>query len=140
MLGVRSAVAPDADRRELFLERSVDVAAFYREARAVLPPGAKVLLFRETRGYGAGFEYVWGDPKNQAAIDYRRLATPDGLYERLRGLGVTHVLEHPGSHLYVEDPGYYDARTLGIMSAMLARRGKVVLAQEGLALHELTKK
>jgi hypothetical protein len=137
VLGVRSATAPAADRRQLFLERSVDVTAFYREARALLPPGAKVLLFREVRGYGAGFDYAWGDPMNQTVIDYRRLAEPDALAARLKELAITYVLDHPGSHLYVEDPGYYDARTLGLMSALLARRGRLVLAREGLTLYEL---
>lgn len=137
VLGLRSAAAPGAERRALFLERSVDVAAFYRETRAALPSGAKVLLFRETRGYEAGFDYVWGDPKNQALLDYRAVADPGELVRRLKSLGITHVLDHPGSHLYQEDPGYYDARTLGLMSAALARSARPVLERDGLALYEL---
>lgn len=137
VLGVRSAAFPDADRRAVFAERSVDVAGFYREARAFLPPDAKVLLFREVRGYGAGFDYLWGDPMNQAMIDYRRLPDPGALARRLEALGVTHVLDHPGSHLYREDPGYYDARTLALMAECLRLEARLVLARDGLALHEL---
>ena len=137
VLGLRSSASPGAERRALFSERSVDVAAFYREARGILPPNAKVLLFREVRGYGAGFDYLWGDPMNQALIDYRRVSGPDELARRLKDLGVTFVLDHPGSHLYREDPGYYDARTLGLMGACLKRRARLVLSGEGLELHEL---
>ena len=137
VLGVRSSITPNAARRPLFAERNVDVAAFYREARAALPPRAKVLLFREVRGYGASFDYLWGDPMNQTLIDYRRIADPDALARRLQALGLTHVLDHPGSHLYREDPGYYDARTLGLMAECLKRRARLMLTREGLALHEL---
>ncbi|UPT72863.1 MAG: hypothetical protein M0D55_13150 [Elusimicrobiota bacterium] len=133
----RPSSAPAADRRALFEERSVDVAAFYREARGVLPPGAKVLLFRETRGYGAGFDYAWGDPVNQIRVDYRRLSSPDELLARLKALGFTHVLDHPSSHLYQEDPGYYDARTIGLMGAALMRGARSAHARAGIALYEL---
>ncbi len=133
----RPSSAPGEDRRRLFENRSVDVAAFYREARGVLPPGAKVLLFRETRGYGAGFDYVWGDPLNQIRIDYRRFTGPDELLARLKALGITHVLDHPSSHLYQEDPGYYDARTIGLMGAAMMRGARTVHARTGIALYEL---
>lgn len=136
-LAPRPRTAPDADRRALYAERAVDVLAFYREARGVLPPGAKVLLWREIRGYGAGFDYLWGDPMNQALIEYRRLPDPDALYLRLKELGVTHVLDHPASTLYREDPGYYDRRTLALMAAALSRHARPVLTREGLVLHQL---
>ena len=74
---------------------------------------------------------------NQTLIDYRRIADPDALALRLKALGITHVLNHPGSHLYREDPGYYDARTLALMTGCLKRRARPVLMREGLALHEL---
>lgn len=137
VLGPRSQAAPQASPRALYEERTIDVAAFYRESRALLPPGAEVLLFREVRGYGSGFAYRWGDPLNQTQVDYRRLPDPAALGARLKALGVTHVLDHPGSHLYREDPAYYDARTLALMSECLKRYGRLVLAREGLALYEL---
>jgi hypothetical protein len=133
----RPESAPDADRRALFEDRSVDAAAFEREARAVLPPGARVLLFREIRGYGAGFDYVWGDPMNQDEVDYGSLADPDALYARLRALGITYVLDHPGSALYLEDPDYYDRRTLALMAECLRRHARPALERDGFALHQL---
>ena len=133
----RSERAPDADRRNLFEDRVVDVSAVYREAAPLLPAGAKVLLFREIRGYRAGFDYMWGDPMNQAEIDYAALPTPAALCARLKSLGVTYVLDHPASALYQEDPAYYDARTLSLMSGCLRDDAKPVLARDGLALHQL---
>ena len=137
VLGLSSAARPGTPPRMLYEERTVDVAAFYREARAALPPEAKVLLFREVRGYGAGFEYMWGDPINQNVVDYRRIEDFDKLYARLKELGITHVLDHESSHLYGEDPLYYDARTLSLMSGMLKRSSVPVLVRDGLVLHQL---
>ncbi|HEX4048779.1 MAG TPA: hypothetical protein VH309_13130, partial [Elusimicrobiota bacterium] len=137
VLAPRSASEPGADRRELFADRSLDVNSFYRDARSVLPPGARVLLFREIRGYGAGFDYVWGDPLNQDQLDYGALPGPEALLARLKALGVTHVLDHPGSALYREAPGYYDRRTLALMAAAMKRGGRVVLARDGLVLYQL---
>ncbi len=137
VLGLSSAENPGAKPRTLYADRTVDVAAFYREAAAVLPAGSRVLLFREVRGYGAGFDYLWGDPVNQNVIDYRRLPDFDALRRRLKELGVTHVLDHEGSHLYAEDPLYYDARTLGLMSVLLKRSARPIIVREGLSLHQL---
>jgi hypothetical protein len=137
VLGLRSTANPGAPPRILFEDRTVDVASFYREAAAVIPAGSRVLLFREVRGYGAGFDYMWGDPINQNAVDYRRLPDFDALRARLKELGVTHVLDHESSHLYGEDPLYYDARTLNLMSGMLKRHARPVLVREGLVLYQL---
>jgi hypothetical protein len=138
VISPRPSSAPAADRRSLWEDRSLDgLPSFYREARAALPPDARVLLFREIRGYHAGFDYLWGDPMNQALIDYRSLAGPEELYARLRALGVTDVLDHPGSALYREDPGYYDRRTLALMAECLHRHGRIVLERDGLTLHRL---
>ncbi len=138
VLAPRPSAAPAADRRQYWEDLSLDgLPGFYRAARAVLPPGARVLLWREVRGYGAGFDYQWGDPMNQALLDYRAIPDLDALAARLKNLGITHVLENAGSDLYQEDPGYYDRRTLALMAECLRRRGRVVLARGGLELHEL---
>ncbi len=137
VLGAHSVREPDAEPRDLFLRKSVDVADFYRAARQILPPKADVLLFREVRGYGAGFKYRWGDPMNQAAIDYARIANADDLAVRLKALGVTHVLDHSGSHLYGEDPAYYSPRMIGLMERCLRAHARLVLAGEGISLYEL---
>ncbi|MFI5349169.1 MAG: hypothetical protein ACHQ2Z_06480 [Elusimicrobiota bacterium] len=138
VLAPRPGAAPGPDRRAYWADRALNgLPGFYRDARAVLPAGAKVLLWREVRGYGAGFDYQWGDPMNQDILDYRKIPDPDALYSRLKALGITHVLDNTGSTLYREDPGYYDARTLALMAQCLRRHGRVALARDGFALHEL---
>lgn len=137
VLGLRSQASPESAPRTLYEDRTIDVSGFYREARSVLPPRAKVLLFREVRGYGAGFDYQWGDPMNQALVDYRRIPDPEALSRRLKGLGITHILDHSGSHLYRPDPGYYDARTLALMAECLKRFSRPLLERDGISLREL---
>jgi len=134
---LRPTSAPGADRRLYWEDRFLEHSAFCREARAALPPGAKVLFFREIRGYGVGFDYLWGDPVNQALVDYRELRDPEALFKRLRALGVTHVLDHASSGLYGRNPGYYDGRTLALMRECLLRHADVVLARAGISLHRL---
>jgi hypothetical protein len=137
VFGARPAAAP-ADRRAYWADRALGgLPGFYRDVRCVLPPGSKVLLWREVRGYAAGFDYQWGDPVNQNLIDYRALPDPDALYARLKALGITHVLDNTASTLYREDPAYYDRRTLALMAECLRRRGRVALARDGFVLHEL---
>lgn len=136
VFGVRPSAA-EAGRRAHWEDRAVPLGSFYREARALLPPTAKVLLWRETRGYGAGFDYLWGDPINQGLLEYRRLPDPAALRARLKELGITHVLENADSTLYREDPGYYDARTLALMAECLRAGARARLARGGLVLHEL---
>ena len=138
VLAPRPSAVPDADRRAYWADRALNgLPSFYHDASRILPAGAKVLLWREVRGYGSGFDYQWGDPMNQNILDYRSLPDPDALYSRLKALGITHVLENAGSTLYLEDPGYYDARTLALMAESLRRHGRVALARDGFALHEL---
>ena len=137
VLAPRSLSAPGAERRALWEDRTIGLDSFYREARAALPSGARVLLFREIRGYGAGFDYQWGDPMNQALVDYRAASGPDALFARLRALGITHVLENAASELYREDPGYYDRRTLALMAECLRRHALPLLSRRGLVLHRL---
>ena len=137
VLAPRSAAAPDADRRQRFLESSVDAVAFYRAARPEIPGGSRVLLFREVRGYKAGFDYVWGDPMNQAVLDYAAIPNPDALLAALKDARIAYVLDHPDSRLYREAPGYYDARTLALMSQAMRRGARVVLARDGFVLYEL---
>ncbi len=137
VLGLRSSADPSVTSRALFLEKSVEIESFFKEARYALKPNSKVLLFREVRGYGAGFKYQWGDPMNQALIEYSRLANADALFERLRSQGMTHVLNHFGSRLYQVDPGYYDERIIALMDQCLKKHSRKVLEREGISLHEL---
>ena len=121
VLALRSSARPDADPRRLYLSRSLDHYDAYRDiSRALAGTRARVLLFREIRGYYLDVDYLWGDPYNQGLIDYRDLPDARALRRRLAFLGVTHVLVNEELGMYAPGSGYYDARTLALMAGALA--------------------
>ncbi|MBI1935164.1 glycosyltransferase family 39 protein [Candidatus Woesearchaeota archaeon] len=61
-------------------------------ANSNLPESAKILLFRDTRGYFIDRGYVWADPLTQAYIDYSNIKSEDDYYKELKRLGITHIL------------------------------------------------
>ncbi|MBI4345559.1 MAG: hypothetical protein HY553_01810 [Elusimicrobia bacterium] len=117
--GVRSKLRPDRDPRELYLERSLDHYLPYDRIRRDVPPESRILLYREVRSYYLGLDYLWGDPLNQGLIPYARLATPEALRDRLRALGVTHVLVNDQLAMYAPSEQYYDERITRLMNEML---------------------
>jgi len=137
VLGLRSLARPGVAPREVYLERSLDHYRFYKDADARLGSGAKVLLFREIRGYYLDADYQWGDPINQTLIAYRKIADVASLAARLKELGVTHVLVNEGVGIYGPNEDYYDRRTLALMGMTLSRCGRPVLREGALALYEL---
>ena len=138
VLGLRSASEPASARRDVYLGRSLGHYLFYRRASALAGQGAKILLFREIRGYYLDADYMWGDPLNQGLIRYAGLAGPGELAAQLARLGVTHVLINEGVEMYSESPDYYDKRTLDMMGELLRNRARPLLRDGGLALYQLT--
>ncbi|HAM34877.1 MAG TPA: hypothetical protein DCP85_02985 [Elusimicrobia bacterium] len=138
VLGLRSSrhMAPP---REIYLNRSLDHHRFFGRAEGVLPPGSRLLLFREIRGYYLNADYLWGDPNIQGVIAYARLADPEALRKRLEELGVTHILINEALGMYAPGFGYYDRRTLDLMDGVLARWSRPLLREDGLALYALTR-
>lgn len=121
-LALRSRTRPDADPRQLYLSRSLDHYDAYRRFSAELAgKRARVLLFREIRGYYLDVDYLWGDPYNQGLIDYRAMASSDELLKRLVQLRVTHVLVNDELGMYAPGSGYYDDKTRRLMDGVLAR-------------------
>lgn len=137
VLGLGSPRKPEKDPRDLYLEKSLDHYAFYQETASALPSGAKVLLFREIRGYYLDARYQWGDPVNQGLLNYDGLPGPEELRVRLRELGITHVLVNEGLAIYGPSPGYYSPRTLAMMEDVLRNWGLPVLRREKLVLYAL---
>jgi hypothetical protein len=83
-----------AKSREQMLEQLPIYRACTR-ANEATPPGSKILLLGENRGYWLGREYMWGDDFYQAVLDYAALRDVADLRARLRELGITHVLVGP---------------------------------------------
>lgn len=135
-LGLRPSSGA-ADRRGAYLSRALDHYAFYRSVdRLLAGKPARVLLFREIRGYHLDADYLWGDPVNQGLLRYGEMKDPDALLARLRELGVTHVLVNGGIEMYQPGATYYSPRTAALMDAAL-ERGRRVLRADPLALFEL---
>lgn len=137
VLGLHSRLMPGLPAREVYTARQLPFYNFYKKAQAVIPPGARVLLWREIRGYHLREDYQWGDPVVQTQILYDRLDSPDALREELARHGLTHVLVNEANGLYGPNERYYSPRTLALMNAMLARHGREALKEGGLALYEL---
>jgi hypothetical protein len=79
-----------------FLEQQIDVLPAMGYVNAYLPEDAVVLLLPyETRGYYLDRQYVWGHPMSQRIIRFEAYDGPAVLAERLRELGVTHILDNP---------------------------------------------
>ncbi len=136
-LGLRPASGA-ADRRARYLDAALDDYAFEEKVNALLAGRpAKVLLFREIRGYYLDVPYEWGDPVNQGLIRYDRLPDAAALRERLAGLGVTHVLVDEGLAMYAPGATYYSARTVSLMDACLRLYAVPAMREGALALFAL---
>src|SRR5205823_9273160 len=58
-----------------------------------LPPGTRVAIYQETRGFYLDREYLWANPLQNTLIPYDRLKSGKELADFLKHqLGVTHVL------------------------------------------------
>jgi hypothetical protein len=64
----------------------------FADAGASLPPRSKVLVHDYRMHLGLGAMSVSDLPVNQGGISYGRLPTPRAVWDKLRALGVTHVL------------------------------------------------
>jgi hypothetical protein len=135
--GIRSVRFPAAGAREAYLLNALDVYPAQEWVNAHLPPDARVLLFREIRGYYLDRDYLWGDPRNQGLIDYYGFAGPSGLARRLKELGVTHVFVNEEVGIYAPRPGYYEPRFVAWMSALLRAHGTVLYRDGGVSVFRL---
>ncbi len=130
----RLSVLMGLEPREAYLARHLSSFEAMRFANNVLRPRC-LLLFREVRGYTLDVPYLWGDPLNQALVDYASLPDPESLHHRLRDLGIDAVLVN--GREYAPTEAYYDARTVAIMEATLKRWGEVVWDSDGVRVVRL---
>ncbi|MBI5246951.1 MAG: glycosyltransferase family 39 protein [Elusimicrobia bacterium] len=137
VLALRSQARPGVTARDVYRERQVPIAGFYPKAAALVPPGGKILLFREIRGYHLRADYQFGDPVNQTQIIYDRLGSPEALRAELARHGLTFVLINEANGLYAANKDYYSARTLALMDATLKRYGRLALREGPFVLYEL---
>ncbi len=79
-------------RQDDYLRATCPVYEASMAVNRIVPPGGKVILYGEPRGFYLDVDYLWGDPGHHRLIPYDRLKTPQGLVAYLRGMGVTDVL------------------------------------------------
>lgn len=136
VLGLRSQSHPQASPRELYLQRSLPYFDFYGKVNRLLGAKEKLLMFREYRGYYLDVPYLWGDPGLQGFLRYEQLGSLE-TYRRLRRLGITHVLISNTDNWYVQSHQQHAPQASRVMSRMLNRHGRPVLADGKMALYVL---
>jgi hypothetical protein len=94
VLGLRPSDA-SLTPRDAYLGRSLNSYAAMRHVNRDFPANAKILLYGEIRPFYLERDYLIGDPQNETSIRYEELRTPEELYRRLRGLGITGFLVDP---------------------------------------------
>ena len=119
------------------MSRKLDHYVFAGKLNDAVDPAAKILLFREIRGYYLKPDYIWGDPLNQGVLDYQSCSTPELLLKRLQELGVSHIWINPGLKIYQPQSGYYHPGIIALMDSFLNRHAKLVLKLEGGELHQI---
>ncbi|MDX6769263.1 MAG: glycosyltransferase family 39 protein [Elusimicrobiota bacterium] len=121
--------------REAYLARAVDAWPALERANKTLPPGAKVLLYREVRGYHLQRPYLVGDPQNEVMVPYERLPGAAALHRHLLTLGLSFVLVNPSRQPFAPLPEFMaaDAR----MAETLARHADLVDEIGGVRLYRL---
>lgn len=137
VLALHSRAMPGVPAAEVYRARQLPFYLFFRKASAAVPPGERVLLFREIRGYHLRADYQWGDPVMQTQILYDRIGSPEALRETLQQRRLNFVLVNEANGLYGPNEDYYSRRTLALMDAMLARYGREALREGPLVLHAL---
>jgi hypothetical protein len=137
--GLHSSVYPELTPNKVFLLRALDSYPVMEWANANLPRRSHVLLFQDVRGYYLDRPYLWGDPLNQQLIRYRAFSTSSELWQRLRELGVTHILIHRDHPLYLPNPTYYKLLYVEWMETILKGKAARLLRSQGeVALYALT--
>lgn len=108
-----------------------------------LPKDARLLIFRDVRGYLSGRDYMISTEYSQKTVDLPNIADKNALYRRLKELGITHVfintkleLFQPGAAIQNFKP-YVSEKSDRMMMDMLKDGGKLVYENNGIMLYAL---
>ena len=125
-----------ADARDRYLLRSLGAPYALSRAANALPPGAKLLLYRDVRGFYLDRPYACGEPLDPGVARFDELSDGEDLAGRLKAQGFTHLLLNPTLGGYRGDQAYY-ARADRLVEELLARHGRLLSAFGPLGLYEL---
>ena len=106
-----------------------------------LPKDAKILLFRDTRGFFLEREYMWADPLYQMVIDYSKINNEDDFYKELKKLEITHILVNTELewHGIISSDLRYNKRILGIADNFLRKYTTNLYNEGGILVNEVKK-
>lgn len=136
--GLRSLAAPDLSSRDRYCELTLgDPFTLAREANARLPTGARVLMYKDVRGYYLDRPYAWGDPLNPGVLDFHVLNSPEDVGRELHRLGFTHIVYNPFIEPFRGDRSYYD-RADRLMADFLIHRGRALSMRGGGGLFSIS--
>lgn len=136
LLGLRSSARPELSPRDAYLVRTVPGYEFLRAA-GTLARGGRVLLITENRGYYVGGNYAFGDPSDQADVDYAALASPAELLRALRERGFAYVAVNSDESLSARTLAMMAPRSYALIGETLRRHADVVYADGPRAIYKL---
>ncbi|MBI2119695.1 MAG: hypothetical protein HYT97_08725 [Elusimicrobia bacterium] len=134
---LKSKSFPHVSAKQRYLEFSLGAPYKLSEvANEILPKNAKVLFFRDVRGYYLNRSYAWGDPLNPGVFSYTELKNSFELYQKLKSLGFTHILYNPTIGNYKGDLSYY-ARSNQMMEEVLKNYCLPIFQYHGMGIFEI---
>lgn len=125
-----------AASRRRYLLRAIGAPYALSEAVNALPPDARVLLYREVRGYYLDRAWACGDPITDGLGLYWNLTDAEELYRRIREEGFTFVFYNPTLGPIAGDTARYE-RIDRLYVELLKRHGRLITTAGPLALFAL---
>ncbi len=94
LVGMQMPEVFHIEPRPDYLSRTLNIYPISRQANAVLPKKARLMLLNDTRGFYLDCDYMWGIGHHNL-IPPEEQTSPEALSAALRRLGVTHLLLSP---------------------------------------------
>ena len=106
---------------------------------ANIPKDSKIFFFKKIRGYFSEIDYVSGNPDNQAYVDYSKIQKVENLYDRLKEIGITHIMVN--TRLFDDDyikrkDSHYDY-ALNLMDGLIDNNSTLIYENDGTFLYKL---
>ena len=104
---------------------------------------AKLLIFRDVRGYLSDRDYRISTEYSQKIVDLPNISDKTALYKRLKELGITHVFINTKIELFEPGKGignfkpYVSKKSDRMMNEMLSNNGKLIYESNGIMLYVL---
>lgn len=125
-----------ADARDRYLLHSLGAPYALAQAANALPEGAKLLLYRDVRGFHLDRPYACAEPLDAGVVEFDKLDDSEQLAAQLKAQGFTHLLFNPTLGGYHGDQEYY-ARADRLMDELIRRHGERLASFGPLALYAL---